>query len=75
MMYVLIIYFGNVSNNGMIDCMQNRLNQDKFVQNLWDCGVVVIFTPQLRSTKPELRFCEGSNPTQDMLDIHDSEDP
>ena len=29
-------------------------------------GVVVIITAQLHSTKPELRFCAGSNPAHDM---------
>ena len=31
---------------------------------LWRRGVVVITTAQLHSTKPELRFCAGSNPTR-----------
>ena len=28
----------------------------------WCCGVVVIITAQLHSTKLELKFCAGSNP-------------
>ena len=41
---------------------------------VWRCGVVVITTAQLHSTKPELRFCAGSNPARSVLDIHDGED-
>ena len=37
-------------------------------------GVVVITTEQLHSTKPELRFCGGSNPARSMGEICDSED-
>ena len=38
------------------------------------CGVVVITTAQLNSTKPELRFCAGSNPARGVSEIHDGED-
>ena len=38
-------------------------------------GVVVIATAQLHSTKPELRFCAGSNPACDVSEIRDGEDP
>ena len=37
-------------------------------------GVVVITTSQLHSTKPELRFCAGSNPARGVLGIRDGED-
>ena len=37
-------------------------------------GVVVIATAQLHSTKPELRFCAGSNPARGGLEIRDGED-
>ena len=37
-------------------------------------GVVVITTRQLQSTKPELRFCTGSNPTRGVSEIGDGED-
>ena len=43
-------------------------------KNLWRCSVVVITTTQLHSTKPELRFCAGSNPAHDVLAIHSGED-
>ena len=37
-------------------------------------GVVVIITAQLHSTKPELRFCAGSNPAHGVSEIRDGED-
>ena len=41
---------------------------------MWHCGVVVITTAQLHSTKPELRFCAGSKPAHAMSEIRDGED-
>ena len=41
---------------------------------MWRCGVVVITTAQLHSTKPELRFCAGSNPARGVSKIRDGED-
>ena len=35
----------------------------------WCCGVVVITTAQLHSTKPGLRFWAGSNPARGVLEI------
>ena len=40
----------------------------------WRRSVVVITTAQLHSTKPERKFCAGSNPTRGGLKIHDGED-
>ena len=40
----------------------------------WGHGVVVITTGELHSTKPELRFCAGSNPARSVSEICDSED-
>ena len=40
----------------------------------WRHGVVVIATAQLHSTKPELRFCAGSNPVRGVSEICDGED-
>ena len=37
-------------------------------------GVVVIITAQLYSTKLELRFCAGSNPTRGVSEIRDGVD-
>ena len=41
---------------------------------MWRLGVAVITTAQLHSTKPELRFCAGSNPARGMSEIRDGED-
>ena len=35
---------------------------------------LLITTAQLHLTKPELRFCAGSNPACGMAEIHDGED-
>ena len=45
-------------------------------QLLWDWPVNedINITAQLHSTKPELRFCAGSNPARGMSEIHDGED-
>ena len=43
-------------------------------KHLWRRGVVVITTAQLHSTKPELRFCAGSNPAHGVSEIRDGED-
>ena len=40
---------------------------------IWRRGVVV-WHPQLHSTRPELRFCAGSNPACGVSEIHDGED-
>ena len=40
----------------------------------WRRGVVIITTAQLHSTKPELRFCAGSNPVHGVSEIRDGED-
>ena len=37
-------------------------------------GVVVITTAQHHSTKPQLRFCTGSNPADGLSEIRDGED-
>ena len=39
----------------------------------WRRGVVVITTAQLHSSKPELRFCAGSNPARGVSEIRDGE--
>ena len=36
--------------------------------------MVIITTTQLHSTKPELRFCAGSNPVRGVSEIRDGED-
>ena len=42
--------------------------------NPWHCGVVVITTAQLHSTKRELRFCAVSNLARSISEICDDED-
>ena len=63
--------------------MQKYQNEPRFRDYSRDCikewvirnsGVVVITTAQLHSTKPELRFCAGSNPARGVSEIHDGED-
>ena len=51
----------------------NYLN-DSEMESLWCRGIVVITTAQLHSTKPELRFCAGSNPACRVSEIRDGED-
>ena len=46
----------------------------QFYHRIWHRGVVVMTTAQLHSTKPELRFCAGSNPARGMSEIRDGED-
>ena len=53
----------------------------KFVDTDWlffcvilSRAVVVITTAQFHSTKPELRFCAGSDPARDVSEIRDGED-
>ena len=41
---------------------------------MWHRNVVVITAAQLHATKPELRFCTGSNPARGVLEIRDGED-
>ena len=38
------------------------------------CGVVVISTVQLHSSKPELRFCAGSYPARGTSEIGNGQD-
>ena len=40
----------------------------------WRRGVVVNTTARLHSTKPEFRFCAGSNPARGVSEIRDGED-
>ena len=42
--------------------------------SLWHHGVVLITTAQLHSTKPELRFCAGSNPAHSVWEIRNGDD-
>ena len=63
-------------------CLEQNLRQGWRVEvwrrgrsnNLWRRCVVAITTAKLHSTKPELRFCAGSNPARGGLEIRDGED-
>ena len=44
------------------------------LDTLWHRGVVVIATAPLHSTKPEPRFCAGSNLARIVSEIRDGED-
>ena len=41
---------------------------------MWRHAVVFITAAQLHPTKPELRFCAGSNPARSVLEIRDGQD-
>ena len=45
-----------------------------FPQEHFAHGVLVIITIQPHSTKPDLRFCAGSNPARGVSEIRDGED-
>ena len=62
--------FTNIPLDRTID----SLYKDDVNSPLWRHGVVVITTVQLHSTKPELRFCTGSNPAHGLSEICDGED-
>ena len=48
----------------------SKLDEADLLEPCECCGVVVITTTQLHSSKPELRFCTGSNPACGMSEIH-----
>ena len=48
--------------------------KEKYENSLMRRGVVVIITAQFHSTKPELKFCVGSNPVRGVLETRDGED-
>ena len=79
--YCIFLVFGKILHY----CLTVCLDYLHLVQSLWDkcyhhqvclwCGgVVVITTAQLHSTKPEFRFCPGSNPACDVSEICSGED-
>ena len=44
-----------------------------FFMLMWRHGVVVVTTEQLRSTKPELRFCAGANTAHGVSGLREGE--
>ena len=67
--HLFVIYFNFNFLANKHSCVTKNLAQKK-----WRRGVVVITTAQLHSTKPELRFCAGSNPACGVSEIRDGED-
>ena len=59
---------------------QSNSKYETFSRNMklsWSCCVALccsITTAQLHSTKPEVRFCAGSNPARGVSEIRDGED-
>ena len=51
-----------------INTVHKELLEKLLNKEPWRCGVVVI------TTKPELRFCAGSNPARGVSQIRDDED-
>ena len=51
-----------------------NIRQCERLSKVWRGIVVVITTAQFHSTKPELRFCAGSNPAGGVSEIHDGKD-
>ena len=51
-----------------------RIDADNLLEPHEYCGVVVITTAQLHSSKPEISFCTGSKPVCSMSEIGDGED-
>ena len=51
-------------DNNMITNSHGKVPKERVE---WRCGVAVITTAQLHSTKPELRFCTRSNSAQSMF--------
>ena len=68
--------FSDIFRESKEDIGKKRIktNGPKDQDQLWRRGVVVITTAQLHSTKPELRFCTGSNPARWVSEIRDGED-
>ena len=54
--------------------MKSQTTDFYLIWGFWRRGVVVIATAQLRSTKPELKFCAGSNPACGVSEIRNGED-
>ena len=71
----IILKFQSPGRFDIFILMQNDTGYNTaFKDKQWHHGVVVIATAQVHSTKPELRFCTGSNPARSVLEIRDGED-
>ena len=55
--------------NFVIFQFQKTINKYNYDVQSWHRGLVVITAAQLHLTKPELRFCGGSNPARGVSEI------
>ena len=55
--------------NFVIFQFQKTINKYNYGVQSWHRGLVVITAVQLHLTKPELRFCAGSNPARGVSEI------
>ena len=55
--------------NFVIFQFQKTINKYNYDVQSWHRGLVVITAAQLHLTKPELRFCAGSNPAPGVSEI------
>ena len=55
--------------NFVIFQFQKTINKYNYDVQSWHRGLVVITTAKLHITKPELRFCAGSNPSRGESEI------
>ena len=53
---------------------EKQFHSKNYLSEIPHSHVVVITSAQLHSTKPELRFCAGSNPARGVSEIRDGED-
>ena len=56
------------------DCEHPRIAKIDVYTTTSNFFTLKVTAAQLHSTKPEIRFCTGSNPARSMLEIHDGED-
>ena len=67
-MYYKVSKFSDIGKYFDIKCLTNA--KSKFI---WGHNIVFIITAQLRSTKPEPRFCTGSSPACCVSEICNGE--
>ena len=78
--YGEILHMSPYSVQIMENMDQSNSKYKTFSRNMklsWSCRVALwcsITTAQLHSTKPEVRFCVGSNPARGVSEIRDGED-
>ena len=65
----LVIVSGEIEAVSSVEILDITIDD----QREFNLPLVVITTVQLHSTKPELRFCAGSNPARGVSEIRDGE--